>query len=115
MQEVNAFDEYDGLTEEEKEVAQQFFTLGYEDGYDEGYETCELESSSYTDGKDVGFQEGIQLERNRVYQICSMQMEWAEQNNKGRDYIFWKNVREVLQPKDFEPMSQEEYDQWLNE
>lgn len=111
MQEVNAFDEYDGLTEEEKEVAQQFFTLGFEDGYDEGYETCYLEASSYAAGRDVGFQ----LERNRVYQICSMQMEWAEQNNKGRDYIFWKNVREVLQPKDFEPMSQEEYDQWLNE
>lgn len=115
MQSVDAFDEYDSLTEEEKEVAQQFFTLGYEDGYDEGYETAEGEHSSYEDGKSIGFDEGLSAERNRIYQVCSMQMEWAEQNNKGRDYIFWKNVRDILQPQNFEPMSEEEYDEWLKE
>ena len=112
---ADAFDEYDGLSEEEKEIAQQFYTLGFEDGYDEGYETAFGGGSSYDDGRSLGFDEGLSAERNRIYQVCSMQMEWAEQNNKGRDYIFWKNVREILQPQNFDPMSEEEYDEWLKE
>jgi len=102
-------DGFDSLNDAEKEVAEKFFTLGYEDGYDEGYETCELESSSYTDGKDVGFEEGVERERQRIYSILDMQMKWAEQEGKGAEYLRWKNVKEYLTPIDLEPWTEERW------
>lgn len=114
MLSVEDMDGFDDLTEEQQDLAQEYFTLGYEDGYDEGYEIAEAESTMYEDGKSAGFEEGILFERNRVYRVCTMHMEWAEQENKGRDYIFWKNVREFLNPDNFKPMDEEDFDKWLS-
>ena len=113
MLSVEDMDGFDDLTPEQQDLAQEYFILGYEDGYDEGYETCELESSSYTDGKDVGFQEGMERERQRIYSILDMQMKWAEQEGKGAEYLRWKNVKEYLTPIDLKPWTDEEWQEEL--
>ena len=113
MLSVEEMDGYDDLTEEQQDLAQEYFNLGYEDGYDEGYETCELESSSYEDGKTTGFQEGVEFERQRIYSILDMQMKWAEQEGKGNEYLRWKNVKEYLTPVDFTPWTDEEWQKEL--
>lgn len=111
-------DGFDSLSDAEKEVAERFFLLGYEDGYDEGYETCELESSSYDDGKTTGFEEGYQkgfeYEQQRIHSILEMQMKWAEQEGKGNEYLRWKNVKEYLTPMNFEPWSEEQWQEELS-
>ena len=117
MLSVEDMDGFDDLTEEQQDLAQEYFTLGYEDGYDEGYETAELESTSYEDGKTAGFEEGyhkgFEYEQQRIHSVIEMQMKWAEQENKGRDYIFWKNVKEYLTPVNFEPWSEEKWQEEL--
>ena len=117
MLSVEDMDGFDDLTEEQQDLAQEYFTLGYEDGYDEGYETAELESTSYEDGKTAGFEEGyykgFEYEQQRIHSVIEMQMKWAEQENKGRDYIFWKNVKEYLTPINFEPWSEERWQEEL--
>lgn len=105
---------YDDLTEEQQDLAQEYFSLGHDEGYDYGYETCELESSSYDDGKTAGFQEGMEFERQRIYSILDMQMKWAEQEGKGNEYLRWKNVKEYLTPIDLVPWTDEEWQQKLN-
>jgi flagellar biosynthesis/type III secretory pathway protein FliH len=87
MLSVEDMDGFDDLTPEQQDLAQEYFTLGYEDGYDEGYEIAEAESTLYEDGKTAGFEEGYQkgfeYEQQRIYSILDMQMKWAEQEGKG--------------------------------
>lgn len=105
------YEYYDSLTEEEQEIADRIHEFSYEEGYEDGL----AENSGFEDGKEVGREEGIKFERNRVYHVCTMQMRWAEQADKARDYLMWKNVRDFLNPDNFQPMSEEDFDAWMQE
>ena len=105
------YEYYDSLNEEQKEIADRIHEFSYEEGFEDGL----ADNSGFEDGKELGREEGIKFERNRVYQVCTMQMRWAEQADKARDYLMWKNVREFLTPDNFQAMPDEEFDEWLAE
>ena len=130
-------DGFDSLSDAEKEVAERFFLLGYEDGYDEGTEAennedawneafnegfAAGEEEGYNAGiystvvdqkadeaRQEGYQKGFEYEQQRIHSIIQMQMRWAEEQNKGRDYMFWKGVKEILTPLNLEPWSEERW------
>jgi hypothetical protein len=114
MLSVEDMDGFDDLTPEQQDLAQKYFTLGYEDGYDEGFDMALEDNTGYDDGKATGFQEGLEFERQRIYSILDMQMKWAEQEGKGSEYLRWKNVKEYLTPIDIVPWTDEEWQQKLN-
>lgn len=105
------YEYYDSLTEEQQEIADKIHEFSYEQGFEDGL----VDNTAFEDGKEVGREEGIKFERNRVYYLCTMQMKWAEQADKARDYLMWKNVREFLNPENFQPMPEEEFDEWMQE
>ena len=105
--------EYDKLTEEQQAIADYFHENAWAEGFDEGFEGGEIEG--YSTGLAAGKEEGIKFERNRVYHVCTMQIRWAEQADKARDYLMWKNVRDFLNPDNFQPMSEEEFDRMMEE
>lgn len=111
---ANEFAEFDGLTEEQQDLAQEWFDRGYEEAYEEGYEEGMKESTLFDDGKSVGFAEGMERERQRIYSILDMQMKWAEQEGKGNEYLRWKNVKEYVTPIDFTPWTDEEWQKKLD-
>ena len=105
------YEYYDSLTEEQQEIADRIHEFSYEEGFEDGL----ADNTGFEEGKSLGKEEGIKFERNRVYHVCTMQMKWAEQSEKGRDYLFWKNVRDFLNPDNFQPMSEEEFDRMMEE
>jgi hypothetical protein len=117
MLDVQDMDGFDDLTPEQQDLAQEYFAIGYDDGYDEGYEIAESESTLYEDGKTAGFEEGYQkgfeYEQQRIHSILEMQMKWAEQEGKGNEYLRWKNVKEYLTPINFEPWTEEQWQEEL--
>ena len=137
---ADLFDEFDKLSEDEQVIAQQFYEYGYADGYDAGVE-AEDNSDAWDEGFNEGFsageeegynagiysavveeqveearkegyQKGFEYEQQRIHSIIKMNMRWAEEQNKGRDYMFWKGVKEILTPLNLEPWSEE---QWREE
>ena len=103
------YEYYESLTEEQQEIADRIHEFSYEEGFEDGL----ADNSGFEEGKVLGREEGIIFERNRVYYLCTMHMRWAEQSDKARDYLMWKNVREFLNPDNFQPMSEEEFDKLL--
>ena len=112
---ANDFDEFDELTEEQQDLAQDWFDRGYHEGYEDGDEQGAVEATktAYEEGKATGFKEGLEYERQRIYSILEMQMKWAEQEGKGNEYLRWKNVKEYLTPVDFTPWTDEEWQKEL--
>lgn len=105
------YEYYESLTEEQQEIADRIHEMSYEEGFEDGL----VDNTGFEEGKVLGREEGIKFERNRVYHICTMQMRWAEQADKAKDYLMWKNVREFLNPENFQPMSEEEFDILMEE
>ena len=79
----------------------------WDEGFNEGFEAGEVE------GYDFGYHAGIDAEQKRIQTVIRMHMEWAKRDGKGRDFIFWNNVAETLQPKGYTPLTEEEWKQEL--
>lgn len=74
-----------GVSAEAKEEA-------WDEGFNEGFEAGEME------GYQTGWQDGSGAEQSRIQAIIKMNMEWAVRDNKGADFIRWKNIGEILSP-----------------
>ena len=129
--------QYDELTDKEKEVWDfafqagteaedngdawsEAYNEGYADGEEEGYNNGiysavveEQVEEARKEGYAQGYAKGFEYEQQRIHSVIEMQMKWAEQENKGREYIFWKNVKEYLTPINFEPWSEERWQEEL--
>lgn len=93
---------------DDPDVWEEAFNEGYEAGEEEGYNNG-IYSDVVKEQVAEAFAAGLAREQNRIHQVIDMQMRWAEEQNKGRDYIFWKNVKEILTPINFEPWSEERW------
>ena len=72
-------------------------------------EDVERYAESYRDG----FRDGAAAEQSRIQEVTKMHMRWAEEQNKGRDYMLWKSVGEVLTPIEIEPMTDKKWQEEL--
>lgn len=90
------------------------FEAGEEEGYNEGIYSSVVEDKIEM-ARAEGWGKGAGDEQQRIHAVIKMQMKWAEEQNKGKDYIFWKNVRELLTPINFEPWSEERWQEELGE
>lgn len=105
---------YDDLTPEQQEIWDAAEQATYDAAWDSGYEAALNEDAAgYDEGYQAGVAAGFNREQQRIHSVIQMQMRWAEEQNKGKDYIFWKNVRELLTPINFEPWSEERWQEEL--
>ena len=124
---------YDDLTPEQKEIWDFAFQAGTEaedngdawseaynegfaDGEEEGYNAgiySAVVEEQVEEARKEGYQKGFEYEQQRIHSVIQMQMRWAEEQNKGRDYMFWKGVKEILTPIKFEPWSEERWQEEL--
>lgn len=68
----------------------------------------EEDDGEYLDPYIESFELGVKTERERTQDIVKMHMRWAEEQNKGRDYMFWKSVGEVLTPIEIKELPEDE-------
>lgn len=128
---------YEDLTDKEKEIWDYAFQAGteaadnedaWDDGFNEGFAAGEEEGynagiysavveqqveEATKEGYSQGYSKGFEYEQQRIHSIIQMQMRWAEEQNKGRDYMFWKGVKEILTPLNLEPWSEERWQEEL--
>jgi len=56
------------------------------------------------------YSQGAEEERERIREIFSMYMRWAEDKNRASEYMFWKKARDIIEPIDID-FSREAYDE----
>ena len=112
--------EHISSAEEFDEAMELAHTKGFEDGFEAGEEEGYNEGiySSVVDerveeAKKEGYIKGVEREQNRIHEVIKMHMKWAEEKNNGKDYMFWKNVKDALTPFNFEPWSEERWQEEL--
>ena len=113
LEDINSPEEFDNVLEEAHNAGFDLgFEAGEEEGYNEGLHSAVVEQQ-LEDATKEAYSKGVEREQNRIQQVIQMQMKWAEDQNKGRDYMFWKNVRDSLTPFNFEPWSDERWQEEL--
>jgi hypothetical protein len=98
------------------EAYNEGFADGEEEGYNAGINSYIVEEQieeARIEGYNQGYEKGFNYEQQRIHSVIQMQMRWAEEQNKGRDYMFWKGVKEILTPINFEPWSEERWQEEL--
>lgn len=94
------------------------FAVGEEEGYNAGIYSSVVEEQveeARIEGYNEGYQKGFEYEQQRIHSVIQMQMKWAEDQNKGRDYMFWKGVKELLTPLNFKEWSEERWQEEMND
>lgn len=73
---------------------EKFAIESHDDGYDAGWH--DGYNSAVDDVATESFSEGVEAERERIEAVIKMQIEWATQEGKGSQIVFWNKVNDIL-------------------
>lgn len=71
----------------------------YQQGWHDGWDSAEANLTL------DAYEEGIQVERDRINAIFDMNIQWALESNKGSDVVFFTKAKQIIEPieVDFSP------------